>query len=135
MTETPKGTDTVQEVFTVNGVEFGTQLGIGAAKWLMKKRNKSLMQMVEEYTKIDEKDPDIDLIMDLITALHIHTFYARRKPFDSHAAELAAGSLTFIEMLEVLGRTTPFDFEPKNSPRPPEPAAPGGSTGQQSSTT
>ncbi len=133
MTETLHGTDTVNDTITVKGLTFSSQLGIGSAKWLQKKRGKSLPAIAQELQDMKADNPDLDLMGDLITALHIQSFYQARKPVDLVQAEIDVNGLTLPEMNEVLGRGRPLDFEPKNSPTVEPTEAP--STGPASNTT
>jgi hypothetical protein len=133
MAETPNGTgkglDTVNETISVKGLTFSSQLGIGSAKWLEFKTGKPLFIVMQDFVKATGPELEITKIALLLTALYLQA-HPRTDPAE---AEAAVDGLAFSEMMEVLSRSRPFEFEPKNSPvGKTEMEA---STGQPSSTT
>ena len=139
---TQKGNDTVQETIQVRGVEFASQLTIGGAKWLQKKMGKTIMLALEDLASTlsgdlslseeeRSKSIDIEKASILPTALYI----SAHPKCDHRDAEAAVDSLSIAEMMEVMGRASVFEFEPKNARPAAQETATEVSTSPPSSTT
>ena len=126
------GTD-INETISVKGLDFSAQLTIGAAKWLERVTGKSITKAAQELVSLDGENFDVTKVAQLLTALYI----AAHPGVDPQEAEAKVDALGFTDMMEVLGRARPMDFEAKNSPPVPETKAPEteASTGPPSSTT
>lgn len=134
MTET-HGTD-INETVSIGGLEFSSQLNIGAAKWLERVTGKRIMQVAEALVAMEGPTFDVTVVSQVLTALYI----AKHPGVDPKEAEAKVDTLTFPDMMEALGRVSPWEFEPKNSPPAPEATTEPTekseeSTGQPSSTT
>jgi len=118
MTET-HGTD-INETISVKGLDFSAQLTIGAAKWLERVTGKSITKAAQELVGLDGDNFEVTKVAQLLTALYI----AAHPGVDPQEAEAKVDALGFTDMMEVLGRARPMDFEAKNSPPVPPTEAP-----------
>jgi len=130
MTET-HGTDS-NETIAVKGLEFSAQLTIGGAKWLERQLGEPITRALGSLLPADGQDFDVTKVSYLLTALYL----SRHAGADPKEAESKIDTLDFADMMEVMERARPVEFEAKNSPKaPPETEAPEKSTGPASSTT
>jgi len=125
------GTD-INETIIVKGLDFSAQLTIGAAKWLVRTSGTPLVQFGEELLAMKGDTFDVPKVAMLLTALYI----AANPGVDPKEAEAKVDALTFPDMMKLLERARPWEFEAKNSQPAPEPTPePAPSTGPPSSTT